>query len=266
METGENNFFVIEAKKFNDSLASNYHLSIEIGEKNFSYCLLNTITLTYEYFKSYEISSVEQPIDEISEIIIQDQLITSDFSSQSIAFIGLPTTLIPNEIYTKKEAKTLLDFNIDTDGEIKSDEVISQAAWLIYSLPKEIVSLIKDAFPNAKVKAQESILIDQYHTLNGDKEEAYIYLNKEKLGVTIFKNKQLIFNNTFDYFSKEDVLYFITTIFGDITTEDMTFKLLYEYIRNIKLGKRPHNFSFPNEFNNMPNHKHFGLFSQILCV
>jgi len=41
---------------------------------------------------------------------------------------------------------------------------------------------------------------------------------------------------------------------------------MYEYIRNIKLGKRPHQFSFPTEFNPLADHKYFGLFTQILCV
>ena len=56
------------------------------------------------------------------------------------------------------------------------------------------------------------------------------------------------------------------TIFGSIENTDKYFSLLYEYIRNIKLGKRPHQFTFPTEFNSLAEHKYFGLFSQILCV
>ena len=56
------------------------------------------------------------------------------------------------------------------------------------------------------------------------------------------------------------------TVFGNIEGTDESFSLMYEYIRNIKLGKRPHQFTFPTEFNTLPDHKYFGLFTQILCV
>ena len=51
-----------------------------------------------------------------------------------------------------------------------------------------------------------------------------------------------------------------------IEETDESFSLMYEYIRNIKKKKRPHQFTFPTEFNPLADHKYFGLFTQILCV
>ena len=48
--------------------------------------------------------------------------------------------------------------------------------------------------------------------------------------------------------------------------EDEFFNILFEYVRNIKIGERPNKFTFPNAFNTLGQHKYFGLFTQVLCV
>ena len=281
METGESNPISIQSDNFNIALANSYHLSIQLGISHFSYCLLNTTTFTYDYAKKYSLSSKEDIATEITEIINNDAIIKADFSSQSVAFVNFPSTLVPNILYKVEEAESLLAFNTEVNGKILTDNILSQKAHLIYAVPESIVSIVSNFFPKAKHKAQESILIQQYSQLNTDTEKAYLYLNEQKVGITIFKGNKLIFNNTFDYTSKEDLLYYAlfsfeqlkispnsidVTVFGTIENEDEHFNLLYDYISNIKLGKRPHQFTFPTEFNTLSEHKYFGLFTQVLCV
>jgi len=281
MEIGENKSFTIEADSFNISLASSYHLSIQIGITHLSYSLLNINTLNYEYVKNYNISSSEETAIEISEIITNDSILRNQFSSQSIAFVNFPSTLVPNNIYKKEDAKTFLSFNTEIKGKVITDTILSKKVNLIYCVPKNLLEITKNFFPNAKQKSQESILIEQYNNLNDNTNTAYIYLNENKLLITIFKHKELVFNNTFEYKTKEDILYFTlftleqlklsteeikVIVFGTIEKDDPYFNLLYDYIRNIKLGERPREFTFPNAFNTISSHRYFGLFTQVLCV
>ena len=281
METGENNPVYIQTGNFNISLSSSYHLSIQLGIDHFSYCLLNTITFTYDYVKKYTLNSKDNRVTEMTEIITNDAILKANFSSQSVAFVNAPSTLVPSKLYKKEEEKTLLAFNTKVIGTVLSDNITSQKAHLIYSVPESILTIVSNFFPDAKYKAQESILIEQYSQLNNEKKNAYLYLNEQKVSVTIFNDDKIIFNNSFKCTSKEDLLYYVlfsfeqlsistetinVTVFGNIESTDEYFSLMYEYIRNIKLGKRPHQFTFPTEFNTLPNHKYFGLFTQILCV
>ena len=281
METGESNPISIQSDNFNIALANSYHLSIQLGISHISYCLLNTTTFTYEYAKKYSLSSKEDIATEITEIINNDAIIKADFSSQSVAFVNFPSTLVPNILYKEEEAESLLAFNTEVNGKILTDNILSQKAHLIYAVPESIVSIVSNFFPKAKQKAQESILIQQYSQLNTDTEKAYLYLNEQKVGITIFKGDKLIFSNTFDYTTKEDLLYYSlfsfeqlklspesvdVTVFGTIEKEDDYFNLLYDYIRNVKLGKRPHQFTFPTVFSSIAPHKYFGLFTQVLCA
>ena len=281
MGTGENNPIHIQTENFNIGLASNYHLSIQLGIYHFSYCLLNSTTFTYDYVKNYPLTDKDNTAAEITDIINNDTILKTDFSSQSVAFVNFPSTLVPERLYEKEEAETHLDFNTKFNGTVLADNIASQKAYLIYSVPESILNILKNFFHKAKYKAQESILIQQYSQLNTEKRKAYLYLNEQKVGITIFNSDKLIFNNSFKYTSKEDLLYYVLfsfeqlkistesidlTVFGTIEDTDETFKLMHQYIRNIKLGKRPHQFTFPAEFKTLANHKYFGLFTQILCV
>ena len=280
METGENNPISIQSDNFNIALANSYHLSIQLGISHFSYCLLNTIALTYDYVKIHTLSSVDAAA-EITEIINNDAIIKAEFSSQSVAFVNFPSTLVPSSLYKKEDRKTILALNTEVKGKVLADIILSQKAHLIYSVPESILTIVSNFFPIAKQKAQESILIQQYSQLNNNTENAYLYLNQNKVTITFFKANKLVFNNSFDYLTKEDLLYFVlfsfeqlklstenieVILFGAIEKDDEYFNLLYEYIRNLKLGKRPHQFTFPAEFDSLAEHKYFGLFTQVLCV
>ena len=187
---------------------------------------------------------------------------------------------MPSSLYKKEEKESILAFNTEVKGKVLTDIILSQKAHLIYSVPKSILTIVSNFFPKAKQKAQESILIQQYSQFNNT-ENAYLYLNQNKVTITFFKENKLIFNNSFDYITKEDLLYFVlfsfeqlkistenieVILFGAIEKDDEYFNLLYDYIRNIKLGKRPHQFNFPSEFDSLAENKYFGLFSQVLCV
>ena len=281
MATGENNPIIIQSDNFNIALANSYHLSIQLGISHFSYCLLNTTTFTYDYAKMHTLSSVDDTASEIIEIINNDAIIKAEFSSESVAFVNFPSTLVPSSLYKKEDAEAILAFNTEIKGKVLADIILSQKAHLIYSVPESILTIVSNFFPKAKQKAQESILIQQYSQLNTKTEKAYLYLNQKKVTITFFKENKLVFNNSFDYLTKEDLLYFVlfsfeqlklstenieVILFGSIEKDDEYFNLLYDYIRNLKLGKRPHQFTFPVEFDSLAKHKYFGLFTQVLCV
>ena len=74
--------FLFINKQFNIALANSYHLSIQLGISHLSYCMLNTTTFTYDYAKIHTLSSIDDNASEITEIINNDTIIISEFSSE----------------------------------------------------------------------------------------------------------------------------------------------------------------------------------------
>lgn len=269
METGKANKITANTFKIDHSLR--YHLSVQIGLNHFSYCLTNIKTKNLEYFKNFNVH------DDIISLINKEKILKRDFASSSVAYINFENTLLPNELFAKKNLTTILDFNTTRHDIIKYDKLSRIDAYLIYSIPKIMKEIVFTFFPNALQKSSESILIDQYSQFENKHDNAYLYINSNNITITIFKNKKLILSNKFEFETEADILYFTlftfeqlkintetvqTKLYGEIIKGDEKHQLLYEYIRNIEFGSRPDNLNFSSEFNLIGEHQFYSLFSQ----
>lgn len=272
MEIGKANN--IKTSSFNIDLAEQYHLSVQLSITHFSYCIINTKTETVEYFNDYAIDN------NITNFINSEEIIKTNFLSSSVAFLNFPSTLIPTSIYTEDNAKKILNLNTKTSDIIISNHIKKLDTHIIYSIPKNIDELVNSYFPNSKKRSQQAILLEQFNMLDNSNQSAYLFINNNILNITVFNNNQLIFNNDFDFITKEDLLYFTlfafeqlkidtervkVKVYGSISKENEGYKLLYDYIRNIKFGNRPNKLKFRAEFDAIQEHQYFGLFSQVLC-
>ena len=88
METGENNFTITKSSEFNSNVIQEYHLSIQLGLNSFTFTLLNTNSLTYEYLASYKFiaNNIDECTEKIRSIINDNIIIKNTFSSVCITY------------------------------------------------------------------------------------------------------------------------------------------------------------------------------------
>ena len=106
-----------------------------------------------------------------------------------------------------------------------------------------------------------------------------LYIKDSFVNILITDNNQLIFQNKFEFTSKEDLLFYTlfcieennldnekinTEIYGNIKKPE--YQILYEYIRNINYGNKLKDIKCGNEFNNIDEHCFNILYRQHLCV
>ena len=257
METGK----ASKSTNFNIALSKQYHLAIEISKFHIKYCIIDSISSNNLLFEETTINS----ISDITSVLNNNEYIKADFKSSTIAFSGYPYTLIPSKIYSEKSAKNILEFNCNIFDKINTDTISKIGTNLVYSIPEEIAEILDGYFPTAKKYHQITILLSQFFKKEKFSTTTYLYIDKKKIHICIFETKKLIFTNSFDFFNKEDILYYtlfvleqlkldtnnITVeLYGDINTYDENYQLLHEYIRNITIGE---------------NHQHFSLENQFLC-
>ena len=114
METGKANN--IQASTFKTSLCEQYHLSVQFGLKQFSYCIINRKTKYIEYF-----NNIIQDKN-ILEVINNDKNLKLEFKSSSVVFTNFPYTLVPNELFLKENSKKTLELNSDIFDKINTDK------------------------------------------------------------------------------------------------------------------------------------------------
>lgn len=274
MVTGENNKTLIKDSKFDSLQISNYHLSIELSEKSISYCIVDK-----NKYRCYLLFSQNYESQNLLKILNEDEFITREFLSKSISFVNFPNTLIPKELYNEKDKKNIFSVNHSlTNEELVIDELKSKIINL-YALPNTIFQTVKNVIPEAIIRSNSSILINNFLSLNNLQETMFLFLKDSYINIVVTKGDGLIFQNKFEYQTKEDLLFYVlfsiqqlnfsneeinTVIYGNISKEE--YNILYQYIRNIKFGNKLKDISCSNEFNNIEDHCYNILYRQFLCV
>ena len=274
MVTGENNKTLIKDSTFVSLQISNYHLSIELSEKSISYCIVDK-----NKYRCYLLFSQNYESQNLLKILNEDEFITREFLSKSISFVNFPNTLIPKELYNEKDKKNIFSVNHSlTNEELVIDELKSKIINL-YAIPNTIFQTVKNVIPEAIIRSNSSILINNFLSLNNLQETMFLFLKDSYINIVVTKGDGLIFQNKFEYQTKEDLLFYVlfsiqqlnfsneeinTVIYGNISKEE--YNILYQYIRNIKFGNKLKDISCSNEFNNIEDHCYNILYRQFLCV
>ena len=274
MVTGENNKTLIKDSTFDSLQISNYHLSIELSEKSISYCIVDK-----NKYRCYLLFSQNYESQNLLKILNEDEFITREFLSKSISFVNFPNTLIPKELFNEKDKKNIFSVNHSlTNEELVIDELKSKIINL-YAIPNTIFQTVKNVIPEAIFRSNSSILINYFLSLKILQETMFLFLKDSYINIVVTKGDSLIFQNKFEYQTKEDLLFYVlfsiqqlyfsneeinTVIYGNISKKE--YNILYQYIRNIKFGNKLKDISCSNEFNNIEDHCYNILYRQFLCV
>ena len=287
METGANKILPkvnFSPSSLDNLLTEKCHLSVEVGLNKFAYCLFDTLSFTYILLKEFkfEARGISESCEKIADIIASEPLLQKEFYSGSLALNEFPSTLVPTSFYKEERNREILGFNHEVHEEILSDKMQQMDAINIYSIPTELLNLIRKSFPNTQIKCNSSILIEQLLLQNKSTEaKVYACIQKNVLEVCVIEENKLELHNSFSIDTKEDLLYYLLfaleqmgmsvekielVLLDDILISDKKYNLLYQYIRNISFGNRPENLNFSKELESIKSHQYFCLFSQLLCA
>ena len=275
MVIGENNNKTILAdSSFDSNQISNLHLSIELSSSSLSYCIIDT-----QKYRCLLLSSQKLETDNLLEIFSNDDYLSKNFKSKSISFVNFANTLVPFELYQKKDKENLFALNHELNDEVLLEDNLREEIINLHAVPKLFFQTIKNILPAATLRSQSSILINNFTNLNLKVETMFLYLKDSFVNIVVTKGKNLLFQNKFNYVTKEDLLFYVlfsiqelnfsnedinTIVYGNVTENE--FSILYDYIRNIKYGNKLKDISCSNEFNSIENHCYSILYRQFLCV
>ena len=275
MVIGENNNKTILAdSSFDSNQISNLHLSIELSSSSLSYCIIDT-----QKYRCLLLSSHKLETDNLLEIFSNDDYLSQNFKSKSISFVNFANTLVPFELYEKEDKENLFALNHELNDEVLLEDNLREEIINLHAVPKLFFQTIKNILPAATLRSQSSILINNFTNLNLKVETMFLYLKDSFVNIVVTKGKNLLFQNKFNYVTKEDLLFYVlfsiqelnfsnedinTIVYGNVTEDE--FSILYDYIRNIKYGNKLKDISCSNEFNSIENHCYSILYRQFLCV
>ena len=197
-----------------NKLEKSLSLLITISSKELRVTLINSID-----FKIIDKSnSVYSEEINIVEILSELKNKLNKFNLSNVVKVTLVlnnklSVLIPDDLYEENNCLDYLKFNsrLITNDTASSDYVEELDTHNIYIAYGNITNYLIEKFGSFEYFHYSTVLLKKLYseTLNDEKLRFYVNINKSYLNIIIFDGRKLDYINTFEYETKEDILYFI---------------------------------------------------------
>ncbi len=239
----------------NISQKSNKRLSVQLSLSGLSFLVTNIETKETYFFleKKYKKPiNPEELILNLKSIFNQNKELNNTFNEVSIIYATSLYSLVPSNLFDASKTSEYLKFNskiLATDF-IAFDTIENYNITIVYIPFININNYLFDRFGDFSYYHSSSLLIE--HLLSEKKIDAsakvYINITDHIFDFITVKNGELIICNSYEFTTAEDFIYYILFcleqlklnpdtvdlyIFGSIEKEEDTYKILYNYIRNI---------------------------------
>jgi len=255
-------------KKTNSHIENLYKsLSIQFSLDGFSFCIQNKNNTEENHFEEISFDKrVENPellAEKLETLFKNNKQLQEDFHKVEAIHNSSLSTLVPNEYFNEDSLKSYLDFNIKTlkSDFIAFDELKKIPAKNVYVPYVNLNNFLFQHFGSFEYRHHSTILIDKLLSYSNNKDFSFFVLvGNQQLEITVIKNNNLIYYNSFEFNTKEDFIYYILftaeqlklnpdkfelSFLGDITKDSELYNIAYQYIRNIEFSdiKNSNNYS-----------------------
>ncbi len=252
--------------------------------KDISYelsALINADSLFYgvfDYAKTL-IWAARIPLSRIS--LLREELGKNDINIRKFkaGFYSTAYTIIPNEEYSSADSETLYEhvnhYESPNDYILRSDYSEQFGLRLIYSVPKEVVKLVNQAFDNCSMIHAN---FAQLETMpSNDESLVRLCFHDASFDLSVTQNNQLKLSNSFEYETVKDLLYFVGLTFerlgldhrnqiielgGLIDYEGEVVQMLKEYFGAVRYG----NGYIKSDLERSEEHIHLPLYMISKCA
>ncbi|MEO6348509.1 MAG: DUF3822 family protein [Aquaticitalea sp.] len=244
-------------------------LSIQISLSGLSFCILDRSSNTIEFLKNQVFAKKANPfetLEYIKKTLESFSILNQSFSSVLVIYQNELSNLVPVAFFEETQVADYLKFNskILSSDFISHDAIAINESVNVYVPYVNINNVIFDTYGVFEYKHASTILIDsilQKHS-KADETELYLNVNTQNFELIALKNKKLLFYNSFEYSTKEDLIYYLLftmeqlhlnpenitlQLMGLIDKDDELYASVYTYVRFVKFYQPTYDFKFQTE-------------------
>lgn len=258
---------------FNLRKLSSYYMQVQLSNFGIGYTITDAIRNQYIATKSTSFKDKHESIyDNFLKAIKQDVYLNKHYKTVNFLYISKNNTLIPADYFDKKHLSEYYKFNFKMlpEYELHYNFIKDFNAYNIYSVPSNLVNYLVRQFPEVRLYHYTTALLNSAYKYvkNGENTHDFIKINfqNDLLNIIIIKNKKLVYNNSFQYTTDEEAVFFIMnvvkklmintkkaeTVFqGTIQKDGQLHKYLSKYLFNYSFMSR---YEKDYNFRELPPH------------
>ena len=204
-----------------------------------------------------DIDAQDDLAENIRKLLREEEELLAKYHKVTVLVWSPAFTLRPENLKSKDKDTEFLEFlfGLPYPGAL-SETLIQSKVKAIYHLPSQLLKEIKSTFDSVEIRHSSAALLDHYFKLNSatGKSKIYAHLHRPFVEITLIKNGQLHYHNSFEFHSKEDLVYYILLLYeqweldreeiplilsGDILQDSSVYPLLYKYIALLQFARLP---------------------------
>lgn len=268
MVTGQKHM-VTTTNKINN--ISNLKLSIQVSLSGLSFCILNTETNTLSHYSTISFDKNLNPIEvllQLKTVINTTEVLQQKFDSVRVIHENELSTLVPKPLFDEDYLADYLKFNskILSNDYITHDDLNHGNIVNVYVPYVNINNFIYDTFGTFEYNHYSTLLLNAVFAIHKNNSNASMYINvaKQHFEIIVIKNNKLILYNTFEFYTKEDFVYYILftaeqlqlnpeefplVLIGNIVENDDLYNSTYAYIRHVSIHETKLDYTLEIENN-----------------
>lgn len=272
----------ISNTSFTKSLTHEYRLCLILGINGISYMIVDGGDKVVT-FKRFSIKP-DNKITDMKTIFSSDEKLLHNYKSTKIGIDAHAFTLVPDRLFDADDKELYLEktSRINQKEWINNDYILFNHSQLVYAWESELIAVLKNYFPSSQMFHNVTSLMNGWRKQAEVKEgkKIYIHVFKDHFTIAFFDERDLIFVNRFSFQTSGDFLYYTlmtydrfdlkpesipTILSGLVVEESEIYKKLFSYIRHLQFMPIIPYYEFSEEFQQLPHHHYFDLYSLKLC-
>ncbi len=265
---------------------TNGSLFIFIDDEEFSFALSSRSNREFVALESWDISETGSFSDALDMALSESEILAGNSFGRIICCSGFrKSTMVPAALFDQAQTEAQLNLSVPLEPgeEIITDDNHAINARTIFAIPGDVFQAIQKQFPEAEFHHASTPLTGYLLSLKAPATEPVMtaYMHNRYFEIYVTQSRQLLFYNTFNYSSAEEVVYHMLFICeqlrlnhesihlefaGQISPDNQVAVLTGKYILNTGFAARPSGYMYDTAFDPLPEHFYMNLFSQYICV
>lgn len=201
-----------------------YSLSIRLHAGGFSFYLLNTVRLSVLEVEDYAYDGNLSSVETLKRAIEGSTLVSRADGGVVYCVVADRSVQVPLEYFRKEEAKTMLGmvFAKPIEGKVHYNILSHVELAQVFAVGSDIERVLSARLGQIRFYHSHSMILEKmWGVQQGGMRRLFAYFDEEGMFVFHFKDRRLVFANSFSVDSVENVVYFLLSVWKDLELSAM---------------------------------------------
>lgn len=244
-------------------------LSIQVSLSGLSFCTIDTLEKKVELLEHYTfngISSLDSLLVQLDYHFANSNLHATRFNKITLLHENELSGFVPKPLFNEHSLAEYLKFNIKIleNDFIVFDELPNTELVNVYIPYVHVNNYIFDQFGPFEYKHFATVLVENLlqKAPAAQKPQLFVYVSAKHFEIIVLQNRKLLFYNSFEYFTKEDFIYYLlftmeqlnlspeqakVMLMGAIDENSELYAICYLYVKNLSFYAMPTDVAVESE-------------------